>query len=173
MEYRPEDDHYVTLQVPATATTDDIKRAHRALIREGHPDKATGDHERATRLNHARDVLLDPGQRAAYDGARLQHLARHAAELQRPKVARRKRRYGRTKSRAPAPTWTAPQFVAEVPAQPPLNPVDFAVAELRAALEDRSWGRAFFWGLLGLAAAQNKSPRPRKRTQRSKRKPRA
>jgi curved DNA-binding protein CbpA len=161
VEYRPEDDHYVTLQVAATATTDDIKRAHRALIRECHPDKVTGDHDRATRLNHARDVLLDPDQRAAYDDARLQQ---RAAKIQRPKTARRKRRYGRTRSRKSAPTWTASQFSTEVSA-PPRNPVD-VTAELIAAIKNRRWAQAAILGLLKLAAVQNEPPptrRPKRR----------
>lgn len=170
MEYRPEDDHYVALQVPTTASADEIKRAHRMLIRELHPDKATGDHERAARLNHARDVLLDPDQRLAYDGARVQHLAKRAAVLQRRKVARWKRRYGRAKSEAPVPGVTAPPFVARGPRQAPLDPVDCAVAELRAALDDGSWGRALLWAALGALAVNGTGPPPRKgRTRRSKR----
>src|SRR5437868_13959055 len=67
--YDPEADHYVALGIQGTATAEDIKKAHRARIRDLHPDRG-GDTTRATAVNIARAVLLDPATRREYDQAR-------------------------------------------------------------------------------------------------------
>jgi curved DNA-binding protein CbpA len=169
VEYRPEHDLYLALKVPDTATPEEIKRAHRTLIRELHPDKECGDHERAVALNRARDVLLDPVARENYDVARRQHLAQAAADLQRRTMARWKRR------RAPKKPASASAFAVEAPVQAPA-PIDVRDAfmmELRDALEKRQWGRALFWGLLGFASEEPKKSRARRSTRRRKRRARA
>lgn len=60
-------DPYALLEVPPEATAEDIQRAYRRVMREAHPDMATGDEDRTKLLNIARDVLLDPDLRAEYD----------------------------------------------------------------------------------------------------------
>jgi hypothetical protein len=60
-------DPYTLLQVSPEATVDDIQRAYRRVMREAHPDMATGDEDRTKLLNIARDVLLDHDLRAEYD----------------------------------------------------------------------------------------------------------
>ena len=60
-------DPYVLLDISPGATTDDIQRAYRRVMREAHPDLATGDEGRTKLLNIARDVLLDPDLRAEVD----------------------------------------------------------------------------------------------------------
>jgi curved DNA-binding protein CbpA len=168
VEYRPEYDLYLALKVPDTATPEEIKRAHRALIRELHPDKEHGDHEHTVALNHARDVLLNPTARENYDVARRQHLAQVAADLQRRTMARWKRR------RAPKKPASASAFVvAPVQAPAPIDVRDAFMMELRDALEKRQWGRAFFWGLLGFASGEPKKSRVRRSTRRRKRRARA
>jgi curved DNA-binding protein CbpA len=67
--YDPEADHYVALGIQSTATAEDIKKAHRARIRDLHPDRG-GDTTRATAANIARAVLLDPAIRREYDQSR-------------------------------------------------------------------------------------------------------
>lgn len=58
--------HYDVLQVSRTASASVIKAAHRAMMKEAHPDTG-GDPAQAARLNEARDVLLDADRRAAHD----------------------------------------------------------------------------------------------------------
>jgi curved DNA-binding protein len=62
-------DHYQTLGVSKTASTDDIKRAFRRLAKEYHPDrnKAAGAEDKFKQINEAHEVLSDPDKRAAYD----------------------------------------------------------------------------------------------------------
>jgi curved DNA-binding protein CbpA len=69
IEYDPMTDHYVALGVGSTAGHDEIKKAHRALIRELHPD-CGGDAMPAAQVNVAREVLVDPITREEYDRAR-------------------------------------------------------------------------------------------------------
>lgn len=66
MEYR---DYYETLNVPRTATADDIKKAYRRLARKYHPDvsKEKNAEEKFKQLQEAYEVLKDPEKRAAYD----------------------------------------------------------------------------------------------------------
>ena len=65
-------DYYEILQVPPTASADEIRRAYRRRIAEVHPDKPNvGDPELARTLEEARSVLLDPVARAQYDAKRV------------------------------------------------------------------------------------------------------
>ena len=65
-------DWYLVLDVRPDAGADEIKAAHRRRARELHPDisAAPDATARMAELNRARDVLLDPRQRAAFDHAR-------------------------------------------------------------------------------------------------------
>jgi molecular chaperone DnaJ len=66
-------DPYTTLDVPPTASYDQIARAYRRLARECHPDTHPGDAaavERFQRITAAYDLLADPQRRAAYDRQR-------------------------------------------------------------------------------------------------------
>jgi len=61
---------YEILQVPPTATVDELKKAYRRLAMECHPDKTDGDKEKESQfkqVNHAYHVLSDPEQRKEYD----------------------------------------------------------------------------------------------------------
>jgi curved DNA-binding protein len=66
MEYR---DYYETLNVPRTATADDIKKSYRRLARKYHPDvsKEKDAEEKFKQVQEAYEVLKDPEKRAAYD----------------------------------------------------------------------------------------------------------
>lgn len=58
--------YYEVLAIHYTATDREIKTAHRKLIKAAHPD-SNGENALASRLNVARDVLLNPAQRAMHD----------------------------------------------------------------------------------------------------------
>lgn len=63
-------DPYEALGVSKKATAEEIKKAHRKLVREYHPDRNPDDaraEERFKEVQQAYDVLSDPEKRKAYD----------------------------------------------------------------------------------------------------------
>ena len=60
-------DYYNVLNVPRTATQDEIKKAYRKLAHEHHPDKKTGNEAKFKEVNEAYQVLSDPQKRSSYD----------------------------------------------------------------------------------------------------------
>jgi molecular chaperone DnaJ len=63
-------DLYSVLGVGKKASADEIKKAHRKLVRQYHPDRNPGDakaEERFKEVQHAYDVLGDPEKRKQYD----------------------------------------------------------------------------------------------------------
>ena len=63
-------DYYEILGVPRTASADDIKKAHRKLVRKYHPDVNKNNKEAEERFKEAQeayDVLSEPGKRRNYD----------------------------------------------------------------------------------------------------------
>ncbi len=63
-------DYYEILGVPRTASADEIKKAHRRLVRKHHPDVNKGDSastEKFKEAQEAYDVLSDDTKRANYD----------------------------------------------------------------------------------------------------------
>ncbi|HMD70391.1 MAG TPA: J domain-containing protein [Bryobacteraceae bacterium] len=63
-------EYYETLGVPRTASASEIRRAHRKLARQFHPDLNPGDQlaeERFKNVQEAYDVLIDPDARREYD----------------------------------------------------------------------------------------------------------
>ena len=70
--HAPQPDWYAVLDVAPGADAAAIKAAHRRRARDLHPDvnPAPDATERMAELNRARDVLLDPPQRAAFDRTR-------------------------------------------------------------------------------------------------------
>lgn len=63
-------DYYKELEVPKTATADEIKKSFRRLAREFHPDTNPNNpaaEERFKRISEAYDVLGDAEKRAKYD----------------------------------------------------------------------------------------------------------
>jgi len=68
-----EKDLYQILGVAKNASSQDIKKAYRALARELHPDKNKGDkvrEEKFKAVSEANDVLSDEKKRAEYDDVR-------------------------------------------------------------------------------------------------------
>lgn len=66
MQYK---DYYKTMGLARDASTEDIKRAHRKLARQYHPDvsKEKNAEARFKEISEAYEVLRDPKKRAAYD----------------------------------------------------------------------------------------------------------
>jgi curved DNA-binding protein len=62
-------DYYETLEVPRTASSEDIRRAYRTLARKYHPDvnKESGAEDRFKQISEAYEVLRDDEKRARYD----------------------------------------------------------------------------------------------------------
>jgi molecular chaperone DnaJ len=64
------DDYYQILEVPRTASAEDLKKAFRKLARKHHPDVNPGNkaaEEKFKQLNTAFEVLSDPTKRKLYD----------------------------------------------------------------------------------------------------------
>ncbi len=59
--------YYNILDVPKSASTDDIKKAFRKLAHKYHPDKKGGDAEKFKEASEAYSVLSDEKKRAEYD----------------------------------------------------------------------------------------------------------
>src|SRR5690349_1574860 len=59
--------YYEMLGVPSDATPEQIKTAHKKLVKRYHPDTKHGNEEKFRQVQHAYDILKDPEKRAHYD----------------------------------------------------------------------------------------------------------
>src|ERR1700693_3362242 len=77
LPYSPDRDVYRLLQVDPRAGTDEILDAWRRLARTFHPDRNGSGraNEEMQIVNAVRDLLTDPGSRAAYDRERQRWMA--------------------------------------------------------------------------------------------------
>jgi len=70
-------DYYAILEVPTSASLEQIKQSYRRLVRLYHPDINKGSEDiRIKQLNEAYAVLSDPVKRTAYDIEHLENLRR-------------------------------------------------------------------------------------------------
>jgi curved DNA-binding protein CbpA len=84
-------DLYKLLGVPRGATQDDIRKAHRKLVRKYHPDVNPGDRsseEHFREVQRAYEVLSDPEKRQDYD-KRLSASARRSSAKPRARASRK------------------------------------------------------------------------------------
>ena len=69
-QVRTSKDLYRLLGLPRGASQEDVRKAHRRLVRMYHPDANSGDNsteERFKEVQHAYEVLSDPRKRWEYD----------------------------------------------------------------------------------------------------------
>ena len=74
-------DYYKVLGVKSTASVKEIKAAYKRLARVQHPDLNGGKPEAArafVEISRARDILIDPQRRAAYDAQRKAYASKGA-----------------------------------------------------------------------------------------------
>jgi curved DNA-binding protein CbpA len=85
-------DYYSILEVPMSASLEQIKQSYRRLVRLYHPDINKGSEDiRIKQLNEAYAVLSDPMKRTAYDIERLEKL-RHCVMLETIRLQQKKAR---------------------------------------------------------------------------------
>ncbi|VDN96377.1 unnamed protein product [Rodentolepis nana] len=64
------DCYYSVLDIPVTATPEEIRAAYYTKCKSTHPDVASTDSQSFLEVNEAYSVLIDPEQRRLYDGKR-------------------------------------------------------------------------------------------------------
>lgn len=87
-------DPYSTLEVPHTATIEEIKKAYRKMALKWHPDKNGGSLDAAEmfrKVKAAYDCLVDPIKRAAADAKRRYHEQAEAAKKAKAEADRQAR----------------------------------------------------------------------------------
>jgi DnaJ-class molecular chaperone len=60
-------DYYSILDIPKTASHDEIKKAYRKMAMKHHPDRNGGDDTQFKKIQEAYDVLIDPDKKQQYD----------------------------------------------------------------------------------------------------------
>lgn len=60
-------DYYAILEIPKTASQEEIKKAYRKLAMKHHPDRNGGNETQFKKLQEAYDTLSDPNKKQQYD----------------------------------------------------------------------------------------------------------
>ncbi|AEG92749.1 J domain-containing protein [Ramlibacter tataouinensis] len=110
MSQNPAPSLYDALHVLPTASTEEVRRAWRALVQQHHPDRrgrAAGNEARIALINQAYEVLSDPHRRAEYDAARWPAAAVPVTPLRKPADLSRYTLEGLGRSRLPL-RWVLP-----------------------------------------------------------------
>lgn len=66
-------DYYSVLNIPKTASVDEIKKAYRKLAMKHHPDRNGGDDTQFKKVQEAYDVLSNPTKKQQYDNPFYNH----------------------------------------------------------------------------------------------------
>ncbi len=88
-------DLYGLLELPGGASREDVRKAHRKLVRGCHPDLNPGDNsaeERFKEVQHAYEVLSDPRKRREYDEGLLRASSRGGGDSGRAQGTRARAR---------------------------------------------------------------------------------
>ncbi len=115
---------YDVLGLSKTATTDEIKKAYRKLVRTSHPDLNPDDakaEERFKAVSQAYEILKNPETRARYDAGEIDGLG----------AEQRQRQYYRDFADAPDHTYQQP-----FSSRPDIDPSDFFAEILRNRARD-------------------------------------
>jgi len=65
--------YYETLNVSQDASSDDIKKSYRKLVKQYHPDKTGGDDIQFKKISEAYEILGDPDKRKKHDSKNNKH----------------------------------------------------------------------------------------------------
>lgn len=111
-------DYYEVLDIAKTATTEQIKAAHRKLVRIAHPDQG-GDAIQFRLVQEAYETLHDPAKRTAYDTATGMT---HAAAPSPPESTRPEKPTNTSRQTPQPPPQQAPPPRQPPPPNPPPAP---------------------------------------------------
>ncbi|KQO98298.1 J domain-containing protein [Leifsonia sp. Leaf264] len=116
--------HYTVLGVTADASTEDIIRSYKRLVKIYHPDIAgPGGAAMAAKVNHAYDILRDDARRREYDGKLVIAEENERYEQQQREQEREQPRYEQPRYEQPNYQQSPPKQEKPKPAPEPEKPI--------------------------------------------------